>query len=68
MDEDWGTAPLIEAIKVCLRDVQKPRRTTIEYLYDFGDSWAHRLTVTATRLGRIMHRGVTGMGQSADTM
>ncbi len=51
MDEDWGTAPRIEAIKVCLRDVLKPRRTTIEYLYEFGDSWAHRLTATATRPG-----------------
>lgn len=29
----------------------KPRKTTIEYLYDFGDSWAHRPTVTAIRQG-----------------
>src|SRR5712691_10127039 len=41
-DEDWGTAPRIEAIKVRLRDVIKPHKTTIDYLYDFGDSWAHR--------------------------
>ena len=51
MDEDWGTAPRTEAIKVRLRDVLKPRKTTIEYLYDFGDSWAHRLTVTGIRQG-----------------
>ncbi len=52
-DEDWGTAPRIEAIKVRLRDVLKPRKTTIDYLYDFGDSWAHRLTATAIRLGEL---------------
>jgi hypothetical protein len=28
-DGDWGTAPRTEAIKVRLRDVLKPRRTTI---------------------------------------
>lgn len=41
MDEDWGTAPRKDAAKVRLRDVLKPRRTTIDYLYDFGDSWEH---------------------------
>ena len=51
MDEDWGTAPRTEATKVRLRDVLKPRKTTIDYLYDFGDSWAHRLTVTGVRPG-----------------
>jgi hypothetical protein len=51
MEEDWGTAPRIEAIKVRLRDVLKPRKTTIDYLYDFGDRWAHRLTATAIRPG-----------------
>ncbi|MBV8402280.1 MAG: plasmid pRiA4b ORF-3 family protein [Acetobacteraceae bacterium] len=28
-----------------------PRKTTIEYMYDFGDSWEHRLTVTHIRPG-----------------
>lgn len=51
MDEDWGTAPRKEAAKVRLRDVLKPRKTTIDYLYDFGDSWEHRLTVTGVRIG-----------------
>lgn len=51
MDEDWGTAPRREAAKVRLRDVLKPRKTTIDYLYDFGDSWEHRLTVTRVRAG-----------------
>jgi hypothetical protein len=51
-DEDWGTAPRIEAIKVRLRDVLKPGKTTIDYMYDFGDSWMHRLTVTAVRPGK----------------
>lgn len=53
IDEDWGTASRIEAIKVRLRDVLKPRKTTIDYLYDFGDSWAHRLTATAIRPGEL---------------
>lgn len=53
MDEangnSWGTAPRKEAGKVRLRDVLQPRKTTIDYLYDFGDSWEHRLTVTNIR-------------------
>jgi hypothetical protein len=52
MDEDWGTAPRVEATKVRLRDVLQPRKTTIDYLYDFGDSWEHRLTVTGIRQGK----------------
>lgn len=51
MDEDWGTEPRKEAAKARLRDVLKPRKTTINYLYDFGDSWEHRLTVTGVRPG-----------------
>jgi hypothetical protein len=51
MDEDWGTAPRTEANKVRLRDVLKPRQTRIDYLYDFGDSWEHRITVTKIRPG-----------------
>ena len=51
-DEDWGAAPRTEAIKVRLRDILKPRRMTIEYLYDFGDSWEHRITVTNIRPGQ----------------
>ena len=50
-DEDWGTEPLNDARKVRLRDVLRPRRTAIEYLYDFGDSWEHRLTVADIRAG-----------------
>ena len=51
MDEDWGAVPCIEAAEVCLRDVLKPRKTMIDYLYDFGDAWEHRLTVTDIRQG-----------------
>jgi Plasmid pRiA4b ORF-3-like protein len=50
-DEDWGTEPRIDAGKVRLREVLRPRRTTIDYLYDFGDSWEHRLTLTHIRAG-----------------
>jgi hypothetical protein len=35
MDEDWGTEPRFEATKVRLRDVLKPRKTILDYLYDF---------------------------------
>ncbi|MEQ9332147.1 plasmid pRiA4b ORF-3 family protein [Thalassobaculum sp.] len=49
--QDWGTQPRRDAAKVRLRDVLRPRRTTIDYLYDFGDGWEHRLTVTKVRQG-----------------
>ncbi len=51
MDEDWGTEPRIDAGKVRLRDVLAPRKTTIDYTYDFGDCWEHRLTVADVRSG-----------------
>jgi Plasmid pRiA4b ORF-3-like protein len=50
-DEDWGTELRIEASKVRLRDVLKPRTTVIDYLYDFGDCWEHRITITNIRPG-----------------
>jgi Plasmid pRiA4b ORF-3-like protein len=51
MDEDWGTALRRDAAKVRLYDVLKPRKTTIDYLYDFGDSWELRLIVSGLRQG-----------------
>ena len=51
MEEDWGTEPRGEAGKVRLRDVLKPRKTVIDYIYDFGDGWEHRLAVTDVRAG-----------------
>jgi len=50
-DEDWGTVPLSDANRVRLRDVLGPRKTKIDYTYDFGDGWEHRLTVTQIRPG-----------------
>jgi hypothetical protein len=52
MDADWGTGPCINAGKVRLRDVLKSRKTVIDYTYDFGDDWEHRLTVTDIRGGQ----------------
>jgi hypothetical protein len=52
MDDDWGTEPRIAAGKVRLRDVLKPRKTVIDYTYDFGDGWEHRPTVTDVRAGQ----------------
>ncbi len=51
MGWDWGTAPRVDATKVRLRDVLQPRKTRIDYLYDMGDSWEHRLIVTNIRPG-----------------
>src|SRR5262249_11162216 len=33
------------------RDVLKSRKTVIDYIYDFGDCWEHRLAVTDVRAG-----------------
>ena len=51
MDDDWGSEPRIEASKVRLRNVLKARKTVIDYTYDFGDGWEHRLIVTDIRAG-----------------
>jgi len=51
VDEDWGTEPRTEATKVRLREVLTPRKTTITYVYDFGDDWEHRLILTNIRQG-----------------
>ncbi len=51
LDDDWGETPKQDAGKVRLRDVLKPRKTVIDYLYDFGDSWEHRITVIKVRPG-----------------
>src|SRR5262245_53892345 len=52
MDDDWETEPRIAAAKVRLRDVLRARKTVIDYTYDFGDGWEHRLTVTDVRAGQ----------------
>ena len=51
MDEDWGAAPRKGASRVRLRDVLSSGTTTIDYTYDFGDNWEHRLTVADVRTG-----------------
>ncbi len=51
MDEDWGAAPRKVASRTRLRDVISPDTTTIDYTYDFGDSWEHRLIVSGVRPG-----------------
>jgi hypothetical protein len=52
MDEDWRGAPRSLATHVRLRGVLKPSRTVIDYTYDLGDCWEHRLTVTDVRTGQ----------------
>jgi hypothetical protein len=51
MDEDWGSEPRADAGKIRLSEVLRPRKTTIDYIYDFGDCWEHRLTVSNVRPG-----------------
>ncbi|HZL01251.1 MAG TPA: plasmid pRiA4b ORF-3 family protein [Caulobacteraceae bacterium] len=52
MDGDWGNEPRREAAKVRLREVLRPGKTVIDYIYDFGDSWEHEITVTGVRPGQ----------------
>ena len=51
MDEDWGTAPRKVAARTRLRDTIAPGTTIIDYIYDFGDGWEHRLAVSDVRPG-----------------
>ena len=51
LEEDWGTAPRKVASRVRLRDVLSPGTTTMDYTYDFGDNWEHRLTISDVRQG-----------------
>jgi hypothetical protein len=37
MEDDWRTVPPVAADKMRLRDVLKPRKTVIDYMYEFGD-------------------------------
>jgi hypothetical protein len=52
MESGWGMQPRIAAGKMRLRNVLKPRKTIIDYTYDFGDCWEHQLTVTDARAGQ----------------
>lgn len=49
--DDWDGPKTINAEKVRLRDILKPRKTTLDYIYDFGDCWEHRLILTDIRQG-----------------
>jgi hypothetical protein len=40
-----------DAATIRLRDVLKRGKTVIDYIYDFGDYWEHRLTVSNIRQG-----------------
>lgn len=45
----WGGPTIVNAGKVRLAELLKPRKTVINYTYDLGDSWEHRLTITDVR-------------------
>ena len=53
MEQDWGSVPRKVADRVRLRDVLAPGTTTIDYTYDFGDSWEHKLIISDVRPGDI---------------
>jgi hypothetical protein len=50
-DDIWDGEPPRDAAAIRLRDVLKGRRTVIDYVYDMGDSWEHRLLLTDVRAG-----------------
>ena len=50
-EDDWREPKMIRADKVRLEEILGPRKTTLEYTYDFGDSWDHKLTFTKVRPG-----------------
>jgi hypothetical protein len=49
--DDESGPPIIMPEKVRLRDVLDPRGTVMDYVYDFGDNWEHRLAFTDIRPG-----------------
>ncbi len=51
MGEDWASEPRADASKFRLRDLLTQPSTMIDYIYDFGDYWQHRLTITNVRAG-----------------
>jgi hypothetical protein len=48
-DFDPWFAMETNAGEVLLSEILRPRRTTFRYLYDFGDSWEHKVIVTKIR-------------------
>lgn len=48
---DWGDASFEGADDALLRNLLKPRTTSIGYVYDFGDNWELRLMLTNRRPG-----------------
>ncbi len=51
MADDWGDTPRRDAAKVRLRDICIPKKTTLTYVYDFGDDWRMRVIVSNIRQG-----------------
>lgn len=48
----WGAEPRLLAARTALSQLLKPDRTVIGYVYDFGDSWEHRLILDRVRAGQ----------------
>lgn len=51
VEDDWCERPRKAASRTRLRDVLAPGPTEIEYTYDFGDNWQHRLVIGNVRRG-----------------
>ena len=46
MDEDWAPPPARTRSRSACATCSNPAERRVNYLYDFGDSWEHRITVT----------------------
>lgn len=49
--DDWGGSPTFRADKIRLSEILKGPKTVLDYTYDFGDNWEHRLTLNDARPG-----------------
>src|SRR3546814_10238829 len=49
-DDELGDETLEDADEALLDSLLKPRTTTVGYVYDFGDNWELRLTLTNRRI------------------
>lgn len=64
--DDGGMEPRKDAAKVRLRDLLRSRKAVLDYLYDFGDGWEHRITVADVRSGEpgVRYPRYVGGGQN----
>jgi hypothetical protein len=52
--------PIIDSAKIKLKDVFKKENQTYMYIYDFGDSWEHKITLEKITDNKILHASCIG--------